>query len=106
MQVAIPNFAVMHAAEEARVAAVRGKGRVTRGVGPVLSTDRRAREREAFDAQVRKKEQELEALREQRRLEEEAAEAEAIAELRRRAVPRANSVPEWYCSRPKKERKV
>ena len=96
----------MHAAQEARVAAVRGKARLTRPVGPVLTTDRRARERERFDTQVRERERELDAVREQRRLEEEAAEAEAIAELRRRAVPRANSVPEWYCSRPKRERKV
>ncbi|KAI5889411.1 uncharacterized protein SCHCODRAFT_02634447 [Schizophyllum commune H4-8] len=67
-------------------------------------TDMRLREREAFDAKVKerlKREEEEEA--ERRRQAEEEAERE-VKQLRKRMVPRAHEVPEWYRSAPKKQK--
>lgn len=68
-----------------------------------LSTAQRAKEREVFDIHVREKEleREREAAR-LRKLREEDEERE-IQELRRKAVPRANKVPEWYSEAPKRK---
>lgn len=68
-----------------------------------FSTEQRAKEREVFDKSVRVKQEEKE-----RRLEEERA-ARAVEEecemkeMRRRAVPKANCVPEWYAAMPKRK---
>ncbi|KAL1748867.1 hypothetical protein HDZ31DRAFT_60037 [Schizophyllum fasciatum] len=67
-------------------------------------TDVRLREREAFDAKVKerlRREEEEEA--ERRRQAEMEAEQE-VKQLRKRMVPRAHDVPEWYRSAPKKKR--
>ncbi|KAL1718855.1 hypothetical protein EV715DRAFT_290763 [Schizophyllum commune] len=67
-------------------------------------TDMRLREREAFDAKVKerlKREEEEEA--ERKRQAEEEAERE-VKQLRKRMVPRAHEVPEWYRSAPKKQK--
>lgn len=69
-------------------------------------TEIRAHEREKFDEDRRKREQELEAeLEEQRRLLALEEEKE-IRELRKRAVPKANAVPSWYAHAPKKLEKT
>lgn len=68
-----------------------------------FSTEQRAKEREEFDTAVRVKQEEKE-----RRLEEERAakaveEEREIKEMRRRAVPKANLMPEWYAGMPKRK---
>ena len=101
----IPDFKALHAMQQS-VLSQRRRAEVHPTV-PVefgLATEARAAERERFEAARRAREAEAEALaaeaRRQRELEEEAE----VRELRRRAVPRANEVPEWYALAPKKAR--
>jgi hypothetical protein len=75
-------------------------------VAPVaheMHTEIRAREREEFDRIVRAKEMELERQKEERRLQQELEEEMEIRELRKKAVPRAHDVPEWYADVPKRQ---
>lgn len=101
--VTIPDFKALHAAQEAELALRKG------GIVPVvplpleLNTDVRAREREKFEARMREREREMERAMEERRREREEEEEREIRELRRRAVPRAHEVPEWYRLAPRKK---
>ena len=68
-----------------------------------FSTEKRAKDREEFDKGVRVKQEEKD-----RRLEEERAakaveEEREIKEMRKRAVPKASTVPEWYAAMPKRK---
>lgn len=66
-------------------------------------TEQRAKEREKFDAMMKRKEEEMQRLKEERRRQEAEEEALVIRELRRKAVPKANDIPEWYADMPKKK---
>ena len=96
----------MHAAQEAALAARREQ------IVPVvpaeiqLTTDVRAREREKFEEARRARERELELQMEERRRQREIEEEREIREMRRRAVPKANEVPEWYADAPKRAGKT
>ncbi|TFK56824.1 hypothetical protein OE88DRAFT_60105 [Heliocybe sulcata] len=68
-----------------------------------FSTTIRAREREKFEEGRRAREQELQRQMEERRRVKEMEEEKEIQELRRRAVPKANPVPDWYADAPKKK---
>ncbi|KAJ7184959.1 hypothetical protein C8R46DRAFT_1065559 [Mycena filopes] len=102
----IPDFKSMHAAQAAQSALRRSQlaQSVTVPVPIAFNTDIRAREREAFEARVREREAEEEREKEARRLEREAREEEELKEARRRAVPKAHEVPEWYKEAPRKAR--
>ncbi len=52
---------------------------------------------------VQEKEKEMEVEREAKRREREEQEEKDMRELRRRAVPRANVVPEWYKDAPRRK---
>ncbi|PCH34280.1 hypothetical protein WOLCODRAFT_148344 [Wolfiporia cocos MD-104 SS10] len=103
---AIPDFKALHAAHESALAARRAQ------VAPVVpmevefATDVRARERERFEEGRRARERELEAQMEERRRQRALEEEEEVRELRRRAVPRAHEVPEWYAHAPKRTGKA
>lgn len=75
-------------------------------IGFTFRTETRAQEREKFDEQRRKREKELEAQMEELRRMRELEEEKEIRELRKRAVPKANEVPEWYAHAPKKAEKT
>lgn len=98
----IPNFKAMHTQHNA--ALVHRK----ENTHPVLpqpfqwATEQRLKERKQFDEMVREKEREREELEEQKRREREEEEEREVRELRKRAVPKANAVPEWYRDAPKK----
>jgi len=63
------------------------------------------KERREFDEMVREKEREKERLEEeQRKLKEEEDEKE-LKELRKKLVPKAHEVPEWYKEAPKRKDK-
>ncbi|KAK7036285.1 hypothetical protein R3P38DRAFT_619743 [Favolaschia claudopus] len=98
----IPDFKSMHASLAAQGALRRSQMAPTVPVPLAFSTDIRARERELFDEKVREKERELEAARELQRREREEEQAKEIREMRRRAVPKAHEVPDWYKEAPKK----
>jgi hypothetical protein len=68
----------------------------------VLCTELRAREREKFDEMVRIKEEEIERAKEERRRQRDAEEEREMKELRKRAIPKANEIPEWYADMPKR----
>ncbi|EMD42256.1 hypothetical protein CERSUDRAFT_110787 [Gelatoporia subvermispora B] len=102
----IPDFKALHAAQESHLAARKEH------IVPVVPkpmefhTDIRAREREKFEEARREKEKEVERQMEERRRLRELEEEQEIKEMRRRAVPKANEVPEWYAFAPKKAGKT
>ncbi|KAJ7856492.1 hypothetical protein B0H14DRAFT_3448420 [Mycena olivaceomarginata] len=82
----IPDFKAMHASQAAQNALRRSQFAPTVPVPIAFSTDARAKERERFDEKEREKE-----------------EAREIRELRRRAIPTAHEVPEWYKEAPRRQ---
>ncbi|KAG1742611.1 uncharacterized protein EDB91DRAFT_287127 [Suillus paluster] len=99
----VPDFKALHEAHQASLAC-RKEHLVAIVPGPpiMLSTEIRAREREKFDQMMRMKEEEIERAKEERRRQRDAEEEREIKELRKRAIPKANEVPEWYADMPKK----
>ncbi|KAI9066450.1 hypothetical protein FKP32DRAFT_1589518 [Trametes sanguinea] len=98
----IPDFKALHALQESLLAQRKAE------IVPVVpqpipfQTEMRAHEREKFEEARRAREAELERQREERRRQQELEEEREIKELRKRAVPKANEVPEWYAFAPKK----
>ena len=68
-----------------------------------FSTEQRAKDREKFDEAVRAKQKEKERQLEDDRAAKAVEEERGIKEMRRRAVPKANSIPEWYATMPKRK---
>ena len=68
-----------------------------------FSTEQRARDRERFEEGVRVKQKEREDQLEHDRAARAVAEEREIKEMRRRAVPKANAVPGWYATMPKRK---
>jgi hypothetical protein len=100
----IPESTESHATQSASPS-IRKEQRVpVIPVGFSFSTESRAKERERFDEQVRAKQQEHERQLEEQRRQKELEEERAVKELRKRAIPRANEVPEWYARMPKRKR--
>ena len=101
----VPDFKALHALQASVLAQQRERRAEVHPTVPVafgLATETRAAERERFEEARRAREREAERLAEERRLEREREEEAEIRELRRRAVPKANEVPEWYALAPKK----
>lgn len=98
----IPDFKAMHASQAAQSALRRSQLAPTVPVPIAFNTDMRAKERELFDERLREKEREMEAAREVQRREREEEEAKELRELRKRAIPKAHEVPEWYKEAPRK----
>ena len=68
-----------------------------------FSTEQRAKEREKFDEAVRVKQKEKERQSEEERAAKAVEEERGIKEMRKRAVPKANSIPEWYAAMPRRK---
>ena len=68
-----------------------------------FSTEQRAKDREKFDKAVRVKQGERERELEEERAAKAVEEEEEMKEMRKRTVPRANSVPECYAAMPKRK---
>ncbi|KAJ7626486.1 hypothetical protein B0H17DRAFT_996031 [Mycena rosella] len=100
----IPDFATLHASQAAQNTLRRSQCAPTVPIPIAFSTDARVRERARFDAQVREREQKEDETRAVLRREREEREAEEMREMRKRAVPKAHEVPEWYKDAPKRER--
>lgn len=102
---AIPDFAALQTKHAQAVAAGRRQGVHPTVPMPLpLHTEARAHEREKFDGARRGREAELERQREEQRRLQALREEEEVRELRRRAVPKANEIPEWYAHAPKRSR--
>lgn len=101
----VPDFKTLHAQQEAELALRK------ENIHPVLplpiqfTTDSRMKEREKFDQRVKEKEREMERAMEQRRKEREENEEREVRELRKKAIPRAHEVPDWYREAPKRKTK-
>ncbi|KAL6304030.1 hypothetical protein BKA93DRAFT_317174 [Sparassis latifolia] len=98
----VPDFKAMHALQESQTLARKEQIAPVIPVPIEFATDVRAREREKFEEGRRERERALEALMEERRREKELEEELEVKEMRRRAIPRANEVPEWYATAPKR----
>ncbi|KDR85917.1 hypothetical protein GALMADRAFT_132545 [Galerina marginata CBS 339.88] len=102
----IPDFKALHAAQEAELAHRKENVHPTVPLSIKWETDHRLKERQKFDEKVREKEREQERLMEERRREREEQEAKELRELRKKAIPKAHEVPEWYKEAPKKKDKT
>ncbi|KAG6891627.1 hypothetical protein C0992_001312 [Termitomyces sp. T32_za158] len=99
----VPDFKMIHAAEEARLGLRKKTMAPTVPLPFELSLDGRAREREKFEEHLREKERETQRVLEEKRREEQEMEERTIKELRKKAVPRAHEVPGWYKDVPKRK---
>jgi hypothetical protein len=102
----IPDFKAQHAQQEAAIAHRKENIHPTVPLPLELHTHERAKEREKFDQILKEKERELEREMEKRRKEKEENEAREVRDLRKKAVPRAHDVPEWYKEAPKRKSKI
>ncbi|KAL5519583.1 hypothetical protein ACEPAH_1266 [Sanghuangporus vaninii] len=71
-------------------------------VSPHFMVDTRLAQRHKFDDAQRAKEKEAERIREEQRRAKEAEEEREWREARKRTIPRANQIPEWYTQVPKR----
>lgn len=99
----IPDFRSLHAAQSELAAIRKEHINPTVPLPLGLSTETRAKEREKFEEIRRAKEMEIERQKEEQQKQRELEEQMEIKELRRRAVPKANQVPEWYANAPKRK---
>jgi Targeting protein for Xklp2 (TPX2) domain len=102
--VPVPDFKTLHAQQEAEINHRKENIHPTVTLPLELHTNERAKEREKFDRMIKEKERELERVMEQRRREREENEEREVRELRKKAVPKAHEVPEWYNEMPKRKR--
>ena len=100
----IPDYKAQHALLESSLAQRKENIIPVLPLSFELHTDIRAKERERFDAVVKEKEVEMERERDAKRREREEQEEQEVRELRRRAVPKANAVPEWYKNAPRRKK--
>jgi hypothetical protein len=74
--------------------------------GAPSHTERRAMLRKEFEIGRRAREEEREKVREEERQQREKDDDEYYKELRRKAIPIAHPVPDWYSSIPRKGNKT
>lgn len=102
----LPDFRGLHAAQGAGLSNMAARRREaiapTIPVAPHFVMDNRMTERQKFEDARRTREEQAERMREEKRRLREEEEEREWREARKRAVPRANVVPEWYVDAPKK----
>lgn len=100
----VPDSKALRASHEAKMVFHREGVVPSMPVVPFFfCTEQRAKEREKFDGLVRRKEEEIQRLKEEQQRREAEEEERAIKELRRKAIPKANEIPEWYAGMPKRK---
>ncbi|KAJ7589679.1 hypothetical protein C8J56DRAFT_718856, partial [Mycena floridula] len=99
----IPDFKALHSAHDAQLALRKEHIVPIVPLSKELPTEARARERAKWDQKVRERELEMEREREEQRKAREIEQEKEIRELRRKAIPRAHEVPEWYKDAPKRQ---
>ncbi|KAH8094733.1 hypothetical protein BXZ70DRAFT_947304 [Cristinia sonorae] len=102
----IPDYKKMHSVQEEALAARREQIVPVMPMPLELHTDVRAHERGQFEEGLKARQREAERLAEEKRRVRELEEEREIKELRKRAIPKAHEVPEWYQQAPKKARRV
>lgn len=103
----IPDFKALHTAELQKSLEFRRERKApTVPITPELNTVLRAKQRERFDEMMRQKEMDMDRVKEeQRKVREQEVELE-VKQLRKKAVPKAHEVPEWYADAPKRSGSV
>ena len=103
----VPDFKGIHAAQQSRLANMAAQRREfikpTVPVSPHFAVDSRLTERKKFEEAQRAREREAERVMEEKRRAREEEEEREWREARKRTVPRANPVPDWYAEVPKRE---
>ncbi|KAJ3727138.1 hypothetical protein C8R42DRAFT_658765 [Lentinula raphanica] len=99
----VPDFQASHSAQDALLTSLKGQIKPVVPLPVEMHTDARARERSKFDEQVREKElQASRALEEKKRQQAEEEERE-IKEQRKKTIPKAHAVPDWYKDAPRRK---
>ncbi|KAF7793566.1 hypothetical protein EIP86_004680 [Pleurotus ostreatoroseus] len=100
----IPDFKTLHEQQAREAAARRAPAVPVQPQGFKFSTDTRMAERARWDEARREREREAERVAEEERRRREEEEEREVKEMRRKAVPKAHEVPEWYAFAPKRAR--
>ena len=100
----IPDFKMLHAQIGASQAHRKENVHPATAQPFHWATDQRIKQRREFDDMVKEKVRQRELLEEQKRKEMEEEEERGVRELRKRLVPKANVVPEWYKGVPRKRK--
>ncbi|KIK97718.1 hypothetical protein PAXRUDRAFT_135729 [Paxillus rubicundulus Ve08.2h10] len=91
----VPDFRALHESHQSTLACRKDNMVPSTSVESFFFyTEQRAKERERFDEMVKRKEEETQRAREEQRRLAALEEARAIKELRKKAIPKANEVPE------------
>ncbi|KAJ3781609.1 hypothetical protein GGU10DRAFT_379371 [Lentinula aff. detonsa] len=99
----VPNFEASRSAQDVLLTSLKDHIRPVFPLPVEMHTDARARERSKFDELVREKElQASRALKEKKRQQAEEEKRE-IKEQRKKAIPKAHPVPEWYKDAPRRK---
>ncbi|KIK51336.1 hypothetical protein GYMLUDRAFT_252180 [Collybiopsis luxurians FD-317 M1] len=99
----LPNFGASHAAQDALLTSIKDQITPVVPLPVELHTDARARERSRFNDRIREKELEAERALEERKRQRAEEEEKEMKELRKKAIPKAHPVPEWYKDAPKRK---
>ncbi|KAH7868730.1 uncharacterized protein C8R40DRAFT_812590 [Lentinula edodes] len=99
----VPDFKSSHAAQDALLTSLKGRIKPVAPLPVEMHTDVRARERSKFNEHIREKEiQASQALEERKRQQAEEEEKE-LKEQRKKAIPKAHPVPDWYKDAPRRK---
>ncbi|KAJ3862871.1 hypothetical protein EV359DRAFT_82919 [Lentinula novae-zelandiae] len=99
----VPDFKSSHAAQDALLTSLKGRIKPVAPFPVEMHTDVRARERSKFNEHIREKEiQASQALEERKRQQAEEEEKE-LKEQRKKAIPKAHPVPDWYKDAPRRK---
>ncbi|KAE9396964.1 hypothetical protein BT96DRAFT_91009 [Gymnopus androsaceus JB14] len=99
----IPNFKSSHAAQDALLTSLKGQITPVVPLPIEMHTDVRARERSKFNERVREKEAEMDRALEERKRQQAEEEERENRELRKKAIPKAHPVPDWYKDVPRRK---
>ncbi|KAJ3807331.1 hypothetical protein F5876DRAFT_79805 [Lentinula aff. lateritia] len=99
----VPDFKSSHAAQDALLTSLKERIKPVAPLPVEMHTDVRARERSKFNEHIRQKEiQASQALEERKRQQSEEEEKE-LKEQRKKAIPKAHPVPDWYKHAPRRK---
>lgn len=100
---AIPDFKTSHSAQGALLASLKEQIKPVAPLAIEMHTDIRARERNKYNERVREKEAEMDRALEERKRQQAEDEERENRELRKKAIPKAHPVPDWYKDAPRRK---
>ncbi|KAJ4464371.1 hypothetical protein J3R30DRAFT_3767145 [Lentinula aciculospora] len=100
---AIPDFKASHSVQDALLTSIKGQIKPVVPLQVEMHTDARARERGKFNDQLREKELQARRAHEERKRQQAKDEERELKEQRKKAIPKANLVPDWYKDAPRRK---